>query len=54
MATMAEKEESEADVQFAEEGVLVIEAERTLSSINCDICTLLIYPFPTQLKSQRN
>ena len=43
--TMAEKEESEADVQFVEEGVLVMEAERTLSSrfsnfnINNNMCT---------------
>ena len=61
---MAEKEESEADVQFVEEGVLVLEAERTLSSrfsnINLTtICAqkprlLFIYPFPTQLKSRRN
>ena len=42
---MAEKEESEADVQFVEEGVLEMEAERTLSSkfsninINHDMCT---------------
>ena len=42
---MAEKEESEADVQFVEEGVLVMEAERTLLSkfsninINHDMCT---------------
>ena len=34
---MAEKEESEADVQFVEEGVLVMEAERTLSSRFSDI-----------------
>ena len=49
---MAEKEESEADVQFVEEGVLVMEAERTLLSkfsninINQDMCTrtkLVIY-----------
>ena len=41
---MAEKEDSKADVQFIEEGVLVMEAERTLSSrfsnvnINHDMC----------------
>ena len=29
---MAEKEDSKADVQFVEEGVLVMEAERTLST----------------------
>ena len=68
MATMAEKEES--DVQFVEEGVLVIEAERTLSSrfsninINRDMCTktkVVIYlsfshaiEITTQLKSRRN
>ena len=67
---MAEKEESEADVQFVEEGVLVIEAERTLSSrfsninINRDMCTgtkVVIYlsfshaiKITTQLKSPCN
>ena len=49
---MAEKEESE--VQFVEEGILVIEAERTLSSrfsninINHDMCTrtkVVIYSY---------
>ena len=68
--TMAEKEESEADVQFVEEGVLVMEAERTLSSrfsninINHDMCTrtkVVIYlsfshaiKIATQLKSRCN
>ena len=67
---MAEKEESEADVQFVEEGVLEMEAERTLSSkfsninINHDICTrtkVVIYlsfshaiKIATQLKLQHN
>ena len=56
--TMAEKEESKADVQFVEEGILVMEAERTLSTLTT-ICALeprllFIYPFPTQLKSRRN
>ena len=68
--TMAEKEESEADVQFVEEGILVMEAERTLSSrfsninINHDMCTrtkVVIYLsfsraiiIATQLKSRCN
>ena len=67
---MAEKEESEADIQFVEEGVLVMEAERTLLSkfsninINQDMCTrtkLVIYlsfshaiKIATQLKSRCN
>ena len=56
--TMAEKEESEADVQFVEEGILVMEAERTLSTLTT-ICALeprllFIYPFPMQLKSRCN
>ena len=67
---MAEKEESEADVQFVKEGVLVIEAERTLlsrfSNINIkrDMCTgtkVVIYlsfshaiKITTQLKSRCN
>ena len=67
---MAKKEESEADVQFVEEGVLVMEAERTLSSkfskinINHDMCTrtkVVIYlsfshaiKIVTQLKSRSN
>ena len=38
---MAEKEESEADVQFVEEGVPVMEAERFSNiNINHDICTI--------------
>ena len=67
---MAEKEDSKADVQFVEEGVLVMEAERTLSSrfsnvnINHDMCIrpkVVIYlsfshaiNIATQLKSRRN
>ena len=67
---MAEKEESEFDVQFVEEGILVTEAERTLSSrfsninINHNMCTrtkVVIYlsfshaiKIATQLKLRRN
>ena len=67
---MAEKEESTADVQFVKEGVLVIEAERTLLSrfsninISRDIRTgtkVVIYlsfshaiKITTQLKSRCN
>ena len=70
IATMAEKEESEADVQFVEEGVLEMEAERTLSrkfsniNINHDMFTrtkVVIYlsfshaiKITTQLKSRCN